>query len=112
MSRRKSVPSMPEDPVIVNPAAIPDSLYVTPEELCEALQISRLTLWTWTKNILAGDSKSYRIRPVVFSYRKDGSPATVRYQIDSLGLYPGTFLSRFRKQIRAQNRAAAKALRV
>jgi hypothetical protein len=116
--RKTHIPPAPAEPKILNPSAIPDRLFVTPAELADGLKISRQTLWTWTKRWLAGD-KSYQIHPVVFSYQADGlTPATVRYRVDELGIYPGTFLSRYRKARRAeakeyrqQARARAKAMK-
>jgi hypothetical protein len=92
---------------------------VTPAGLADGLNISRQTLWTWTKRWLAGD-KSYKIHPVVFSYQSDGvTPATIRYRVDELGVYPGTFLPRYRtarrqetKEYRNQDSACATAMKV
>jgi hypothetical protein len=91
---------------------------VTPAELAAGLKICRQTLWTWTKRWLAGD-KSYKIRPVVFSYQADGvTPTTIRCRVDELGVYPGTFLQRYKKarrpetkEYRQHARAQAKAMK-
>src|SRR6516165_2655766 len=115
--RKTPIPPAPAEPKILDASAIPDRLFVTPAELASALKISRQTLWTWTKRWLAGD-KSYKIHPVVFSYQADGvTPATIRYRVDELGVYPNTFPSRYRKarrqetkEYRNQARAQAKAM--
>lgn len=108
--KRSSIPPAPVVPVVPNPSIVPDKLLLTPAEMCHALSITPLTLQHWTKAWLDGEKDFYNIHPVVFSRRKDGSPSTVRYRVDELGVFPGTFLQRYRKQIKAQNRAAKQAI--